>query len=277
MIFEILQYVFTALLIVLLGINFAQRRHMDTGKRKRFAVLYILMLGAVPAIAVIGAANGSLEPYFFYLSLGAVALCFLVYRKKLFLFRFKCRDCGRPLSLPQILFDDENRCTGCAAAAYDTVDEIDWPNLKFTEKAVLCFIRSEGKLLLIHKKTGLGRGKINAPGGRIEPGETAAEAAVRECREETGMTPENVTAAGELNFYFRGGYSLKGYVFTATGFDGILTETEEADPFWCAEDEIPYDKMWEDDRYWLPKLLAGEPFEGYFLLEKDRLLDYRVE
>lgn len=277
MIFEILQYVFTALLIVLLGINFAQRRHMDTGKKKRFAVLYILMLGAVPAIAVIGAANGSLEPYFFYLSLGAVALCFLIYRKKLFLFRLTCRDCGQPLSPDRILFDDENRCRRCAESSYNAVDEIDWPNLQFSEKAVLCFIRSEGKLLLIHKKTGLGRGKINAPGGRIEPGETAEEAAVRECREETGLTPQTVSAAGELNFYFRGGYSLKGYVFTATGFEGTLTETEEADPFWCAEEEIPYDKMWEDDRYWLPKLLAGEPFDGYFLLEKETLLDYRIE
>lgn len=277
MIFEILQYIFTALLIVLLGINFVQRRHMDTGKRKRFAVLYVLMLGAVPAIAVIGAANGSLEPYFFYLSLGSVALCFLVYRKKLFLFRLTCRDCGQTLPLSRILYDDENRCGRCADSVFDSVDEIDWPNLRFTEQAVLCFIRSEGKLLLIHKKTGLGRGKINAPGGRIEPGETAAEAAVRECAEETGMTPEKVTPAGELNFYFRGGYSLKGYVFTATDFDGVLTDTEEAEPFWCAEDEIPYENMWEDDRYWLPKLLAGEPFDGYFLLEKDRLLDFRVE
>lgn len=277
MIFELLRYLFLALLLVLLGIYFVQRRHMDTGKRKLFAVLYCLMLGVVPTVVVIGTANGSFEPYFFYLSLGVVALCFIIYRKKLFLFRLTCRDCGARLPLTRILYDDENRCSRCAESQYHSVAEIDWQNLHFSEKAVLCFIRSEGKLLLIHKKTGLGRGKINAPGGRIEPGETAAQAAVRECCEETGITPSAVTAAGELNFYFCGGYSLKGYVFTATAFDGEMTETEEAAPFWCAEAEIPYDKMWEDDRYWLPKLLAREPFDGYFLLKKETLLDYRVD
>ena len=91
-----------------------------------------------------------------------------------------------------------------------TDDEIDWENLKFTEEAVLCFIRNEGKVLLIHKKTGLGKGKINAPGGRIEQGETAAQAAVRECTEEVGLTPKAVVPAGTLHFYFRDGYSLKG-------------------------------------------------------------------
>ncbi|RKX74483.1 MAG: NUDIX hydrolase, partial [Spirochaetes bacterium] len=53
---------------------------------------------------------------------------------------------------------------------------------KPVEEAVLCFIRDrkEEKVLLIHKKTGLGAGLINAPGGRIDPGETPEEAAVRE-------------------------------------------------------------------------------------------------
>ena len=149
--------------------------------------------------------------------------------------------------------------------------------MKFTEEAVLCFIRNEGKVLLIHKKTGLGKGKINAPGGRIEPGETAAQAAVRECTEEVGLTPKAVVPAGTLHFYFRDGYSLKGFVFTAAEFEGDLTETEEAAPFWCAETEIPFDRMWEDDIHWVPKLLKGESFDGYFLLEKDTLLDYRLK
>ena len=72
------------------------------------------------------------------------------------------------------------------------VDEIDWEAWSFAEKAVLCYLFDGDKVLLIHKKTGLGRGKVNAPGGRIEAWEMPKEAAVRELQEETGITPQDL-------------------------------------------------------------------------------------
>ena len=56
-----------------------------------------------------------------------------------------------------------------------TADEINWETWTPDERGVIVFIidREQKKVLLIHKKTGLGAGKINAPGGRIEKGETA--------------------------------------------------------------------------------------------------------
>jgi 8-oxo-dGTP diphosphatase len=50
----------------------------------------------------------------------------------------------------------------------------DWSVWQPTERANLCFVTRGDEVLLIHKKRGLGAGKINGPGGRIEPGETAA-------------------------------------------------------------------------------------------------------
>ncbi|MGA1129362.1 MAG: NUDIX domain-containing protein, partial [Chthoniobacterales bacterium] len=55
----------------------------------------------------------------------------------------------------------------------------DWSVWQPTERANLCFVTRGDEVLLIHKKRGLGAGKSHGPGGRIEPGETAAEAAVR--------------------------------------------------------------------------------------------------
>lgn len=39
--------------------------------------------------------------------------------------------------------------------------------------ATLMFVVQDGKILLIRKKRGIGAGKVNGPGGKFEPGETA--------------------------------------------------------------------------------------------------------
>jgi len=149
---------------------------------------------------------------------------------------------------------------------------IDWGAWTPTDTAVLTFIRREGQILLILKKRGLGSGKFNAPGGRLEPGETPGQAAVRETREEVGLTPTGLLPAGRLDFAFTDGYSLRCHVFTASGCTGTLTETDEAAPFWCPEDDIPYGKMWSDDRIWLPLLLDAKPFRAAFIFDSDLML-----
>ncbi|MEO0354197.1 MAG: NUDIX hydrolase, partial [Cyanobacteria bacterium P01_A01_bin.3] len=53
--------------------------------------------------------------------------------------------------------------------------------------------------------------------------------------------------------------------------------TDEAIPLWSALGDIPYDDMWDDDRIWLPQLIAKQLFSGQFLFEGDRLLDYALE
>lgn len=137
------------------------------------------------------------------------------------------------------------------------------------EEAVLCFIRDreEGRLLLIHKKTGLGAGLINAPGGRIEKGETPTQAAVRETREEVGMDALNPIHRGDLFFQFADGHSIRGYVFSTETWKGSPVETDEAIPFWCNEKEIPYERMWADDSWWLPHMLQECFFQGRFIFD----------
>lgn len=141
------------------------------------------------------------------------------------------------------------------------------------EKATLCFLRGCGQILLIRKKRGLGAGKINAPGGRIEPGETSCDAAIRETREEVGLTPLDPVRRAELRFQFTDGYSLCCAVFLATKWSGEVVETPEAVPLWTPDDAIPWDEMWEDDRHWLPRVLAGEALAAAFLFDGERMLN----
>jgi 8-oxo-dGTP diphosphatase len=159
------------------------------------------------------------------------------------------------------------------------IGDIDWLGWSPVDPATLLFVLppSEGRVLLIRKKRGLGAGKINAPGGRIEAGETPIEAAARELEEEVGVTPVEVRKGGELRFVFVDGYSLHVHVFRANGCVGRLKETPEAIPLWTDIEAIPYDEMWQDDRLWLPLLLADRWFSGRFIFDGDRMLDHVLE
>lgn len=150
--------------------------------------------------------------------------------------------------------------------------EFRWEGWSPRDRAVLCFIRDRGRILLILKKRGLGAGKFNAPGGRIEPGETPEAAAIRETREEVRVEVSRLRGAGELRFQFVDGYSLHCYLFVAGAWAGTPTETDEAAPAWFTEDALPYDRMWEDDRHWLPLLMSNQAVDGRFVFDGDKML-----
>ena len=126
--------------------------------------------------------------------------------------------------------------------------EIDWPAWQPVDRATLLFVIRDGQILLIRKKRGLGAGKINGPGGRMDPEETPRQCAIREVEEELLVTPTGLSRRGELFFQFTDGYSIHVHVFSATDCRGEAKETAEAIPLWTDLDRIPYDEMWADDR-----------------------------
>ena len=155
-------------------------------------------------------------------------------------------------------------------------EHIDWTHWTPQEHATLLFVRQADRILLIRKQRGLGAGKINGPGGRLDAGESPLHCAIREVQEELCVTPIGVEARGELAFQFVDGYALFVYVFSATGCEGEPQETAEAVPLWTPIDAIPFDQMWADDRLWFPHLLNEQYFRGRFLFDGDALLGCEV-
>ncbi len=155
--------------------------------------------------------------------------------------------------------------------------DIDWTTWQAVDTATLAFVIKEEQILLIRKKRGLGAGKINGPGGRLEDNESIQACAVREAQEELGITPLHPQKHGELLFQFVDGYSIHVHVFRASDLNGTPIETEEAIPIWSPLDRVPYDEMWEDDEIWLPHLIAGKQFHGRFIFDEDNMLDHVLD
>jgi 8-oxo-dGTP diphosphatase len=154
--------------------------------------------------------------------------------------------------------------------------QIDWTTWVPGMHATLLFVFRGDEVLLIRKKRGLGAGKINGPGGKIDPGETPEECAVREVEEELGIHSEEVSESGLLRFQFKDGLGLLCHVFRAESFTGTPIETNEAIPLWTRVDAIPFEEMWADDRMWFHHLIARQWFTGNFEFDGDTMLSCEV-
>jgi 8-oxo-dGTP diphosphatase/2-hydroxy-dATP diphosphatase len=142
----------------------------------------------------------------------------------------------------------------------------------------LCIIHKDSKILLGMKKRGFGVGFWNGFGGKVKEGESIEEAAKRETKEEIGVVPLDLKKMGILRFQFKGEPEiLEVHVFSCSNFEGEIKETEEMKPKWFKIEQIPFDQMWPDDKYWLPLLLKGKNFRGKFYFEGRKLVDYQIE
>jgi 8-oxo-dGTP diphosphatase/2-hydroxy-dATP diphosphatase len=142
----------------------------------------------------------------------------------------------------------------------------------------LCIIHKDSKILLGMKKREFGAGFWNGFGGKVKEGESIEEAAKREIKEEIGVVPLDLKKMGNFKIQFKGEPEiLEVHVFSCSNFEGEIKETEEMAPKWFKIEEIPFDQMWPDDKYWLPLLLEGKNFRGKFYFEGRKLVDYQIE
>src|SRR5690606_13478515 len=169
---------------------------------------------------------------------------------------------------------EHEQAVGDPEALAELVDRlVDW---RPDQVGTLLFLRDGGRVLLIEKRRGHGAGKINGPGGKPEPGETPLDCVIRETQEEVGVRPLGPRLAGVFRFLDQADEDWLGFIYVADAYEGTPHTTEEAIPSWYPIDRLPLDRMWDDDRYWLPRILSGERLVGDFLFRGGRLLAHRL-
>lgn len=148
------------------------------------------------------------------------------------------------------------------------------------QPCTLLFLRRNDEILLAMKKRGLGHGRYNGVGGKIEQGESIEQATIRECQEEIEVTPTVFHQVARLDFLMDSDtdpWRIDGHVFVATQWHGTPTETEEMAPQWFKLTNIPYGTMWEDDTLWLPQVLDGKLIKANFTFDHtEKLLSHNV-
>lgn len=154
--------------------------------------------------------------------------------------------------------------------------------MKIDRDMTFMVLRDKDRILFGTKKCGFGKGKIVGIGGKVDAGETVEEAAVRETEEEIGVKVTEFQKLGEIvfdNLSYKDSHECnKMHIFVATKWEGEPIETDEIEPIWIPTREIPYERFWEDNQYWMPYVLIGDFVQGYFLFDdQNRVKSHWVE
>ena len=85
------------------------------------------------------------------------------------------------------------------------------------------------------------------------------------------VRPDDLVPMGRITFRFpwRPEYDHDVVLFLASEWQGRIAETEEMAPLWVPVDDLPLEQMWDDDGYWLPRVLAGEAVDASFTFAED--------
>ena len=130
----------------------------------------------------------------------------------------------------------------------------------------------DGKVLLGEKKRGFAKGTLNGIGGKQDLGETIEQAMIRETQEEIGVTPIDYELVGQITFdilYKGERVDMFMSIYTCTKFEGKIVETDEMRPNWYDLNNVPFDKMFQDDVLWFPYVLQGKKFVGSTIFDDD--------
>ena len=136
-----------------------------------------------------------------------------------------------------------------------------------------------GKILVLYKNY---KNKYEGwvlPKGTVEAGEEYKETALREVKEETGLSLTSYKFRGLITFISDEYEAEMMCLFTADGYTGELITCDEGELKWVKKSEVPQLPTWEGDAQFLKLLLEDEKrfFAMKLRYEGERLVEKSVE
>lgn len=144
--------------------------------------------------------------------------------------------------------------------------------------ATLVYVRHQGKTLMLHrikKANDMHAGKWNGLGGKLLPGETPEQCAIREVQEESGLTLINPVLRGIITFPgFNEDQDWYCFLFIGREFTGALIDSPEGALAWIDDDALLDLPLWPGDRIFIPWLDVDAFFSGRFTYVDGQLQDH---
>ncbi|KXT78713.1 NUDIX hydrolase [Streptococcus sp. DD13] len=153
---------------------------------------------------------------------------------------------------------------------------------KTVQLATICYLDNGREFLLLHrnkKEKDIHEGKWVSVGGKLEAGETPEACAIREIREETGLTATRIDMVGHITFPdFTPDKDWYCYVFRVTDFTGdLIADCTEGTLEWVPYGDMLKKPMWTGDRLFLDWMLERKPFfSAKFCYKQEVLTDWSV-
>lgn len=127
----------------------------------------------------------------------------------------------------------------------------------------LCYLEQDGRYLMLHrvkKEHDENKDKWIGIGGKFEPGESPEDCALREVREETGLTLTDWDYRGIVTFVSDEWGTEYMHLFWSDRFTGTIRDCDEGVLEWLDKKELLTKNIWEGDRIFLRLLDERVPF-----------------
>ena len=146
--------------------------------------------------------------------------------------------------------------------------------------ATLVYVRHQGKTLMLHrikKANDMHAGKWNGLGGKLLPGETPEQCAIREVQEESGLTLIDPVLRGIITFPgFNDDQDWYCFLFVGHHFTGELIDSPEGVLAGIDDNALLDLPLWPGDRIFIPWLDRDAFFSGCFTYVAGELQEHDV-
>lgn len=146
--------------------------------------------------------------------------------------------------------------------------------------ATLCYVKSGDKTLMLYrnkKENDYHEGKWNGLGGKLEPGESPEDCAIREIFEESGLVVRELKLKGFITFpLFDGKDDWYVWLYFITKWEGELKDSPEGELSWIEDDKLHELNLWDGDKIFIKWMFKNKPFSAKFNYENGKFIDYTV-